>query len=171
MTKYTSIIFLMLLIVSKIALGEWVVSISKDEMTGEKTAYAMSSRIKPTKGMSFPYSSTTAWLGVGCKGKEEWTYVGFNISPNLTDTETSNGFNTIRTRVKWDSQVTEEVLSQKWGAKFIHFSYSDGVITNIQNSKEFLLELSWHGQGKVYFKFPLKGSTAALKKMRATCSK
>ncbi len=65
------------------ASAQWVNSISTDEMTGKRQAFARSPIIAPTRTMSFPYTSTQAWLGFGCDGDNEWTYVGFSSQPNL----------------------------------------------------------------------------------------
>ena len=145
----------------------WRTSTSKDEMTGNMSAYANSKSVPPTKAMGFPYHDTKAWLGVGCDGKDEWAYVGFNNAPNLTDTETEDGYNVIQTRIKWDGNIENVRLTQKWGASFIHFSNDSAVISKIMNSNSVLLELQWHGEPSTYFEFPLRGSSAAIKNIRS----
>jgi hypothetical protein len=159
-----SIVLAFILII--LAHGIWDVSLSKDEMTGEKSAYASSSATFPTEIMDFPYSDTKAWLGVGSDGNSEWVYVGFNNSPNLNNTDTQDGYNLIRTRIKWDDEVENVTITQDWGSKFLHFRNDKLIIKKIAKSNSVLLELDWHGEGKVYFKFSLKGSSSALKKMR-----
>lgn len=149
----------------------WTHSNSKDEMTGKESAYASSPIIEPTKKMDFPYSDTTAWLGVGCDGKKEWAYIGFNKAPNLTDTDTEDGYNLIRTRIKWDGKIENITLTQYWGASFIHFRDDKSIISNIANSNSVLLELKWYGEQKTHFEFPLNGSSTALKNIRSLCSK
>jgi len=161
----------LVLLLTMPAYGEWRTSLSKDEMTGKQFSYASSSITGPTKRMEFPYHNTKAWLGVGCDGTSEWAYVGFNNSPNLSDTDTEDGYNLIRTRIKWDDKIENIALTQDWGAKFIHFSNDKSIISNIAKSNSVLLELNWHGQGKTYFKFSLSGSSAALEKIRSECSK
>ncbi len=148
---------------------QWDTSISKDEMTGEKSAYASSSIIGPTKRMGFPYGDTNAWLGVGCDGESEWVYVGFTNSPNLNDTEIEDGYNLIRTRIKFDDKIENVTLTQNWGSKFLHFRKDSEIILNIAKSNSLLLELNWHGQGKTYFKFSLNGSSAAIDKIGDEC--
>ncbi|HDL01917.1 MAG TPA: zinc ribbon domain-containing protein [candidate division Zixibacteria bacterium] len=148
----------------------WTHSKSKDKMTGKESAYASSPIIEPTKKMDFPYSDTTAWLGVGCNGKSEWAYVGFSKAPNLTDTDTEDGYNLIRTRIKWDEKIENITLRQDWGASFIHFQDDESIISNIANSNSVMLELKWYGEQKTHFKFPLNGSSAALKNIRNLCS-
>jgi hypothetical protein len=120
--------------------------------------------------MNFPYSDVKAWLGVGCDGSNEWAYIGFNKSPNLVDTETEDGYNTIRTRIKWNDSIQKVTLIQEWGASFIHFQNDRDAISKIVSSNSALLELKWHGQQATYFKFPLDGSSAALKSMRSKCA-
>lgn len=158
-------------ILSMPAYAGWDTSLSKDEMTGEQSAYAISPTVAPTEKMNFPYGDTKAWLGVGCDGKNEWAYIGFNNAPNLNNTDTEDGYNRIRTRIKWDNKVENVTLIQEWGAAFIHFSDDESAIANIAKSTSVLLELNWHGNGKTYFRFPLDGSSAALQTIREECAR
>jgi hypothetical protein len=153
------------------AYGGWNTSLSKDEMTGKKSAYASSPITAPSKRMEFPYGDTKAWVGVGCDGTTEWAYVGFNTPPNLSNTDTKDGYNLISTRIKWGEKVENITLTQEWSAKFIHFRDDKSIISNIAKSNSVLLELNWHGHGNIYFKFSLSGSSAALKKIRNECAK
>jgi RNA polymerase subunit RPABC4/transcription elongation factor Spt4 len=149
---------------------EWGSSSATDEMTGKKSNYVNSITIGPTKPMEFPYHDTKAWLGVGCDSKSEWVYIGFNNSPNLSDTETEDGYNVINTRIKWNGAVENVKLTQKWSAKFIHFKNGAHIISKILNSDTAMLELQWHGQQPAYFEFPLKGASEAIKNMRKSCA-
>ncbi|MDW1948755.1 hypothetical protein R7P34_13060 [Vibrio sp. 780] len=158
------------LFISPLTNAAWNTSIDKDEMTGEIRAYANSPTIQSTKKMSFPYSSTRSWLGVGCNQKgEEWIYVGFTNAPNLNGTETKDGYNLISTRVKWDNNIESTKLIQDWGSKFIHFRNDKNAIKNALKSNQMLLELNWHSQGNQYFKYSLNGSSAAIKTIRSKC--
>lgn len=158
-------------LISTSAYAGWNTSISKNEMTGEKSAYANSARmISATEPMGFPYRDVKAWLGVGCNNKSEWTYIGFTHTPNLSNTKTEQGYNRITTRAKWDDEIKDTYLTQDWGSKSLHFSDSKGIIENIDKSGTMLIELNWHSQGVKYFKFPLNGSSIALKKIRKICS-
>ena len=85
LAMFITIIFLSL---SVFANNQWTTSVSKDEMTEAETWYAFSPSVGPVKKMSFPYGDTKAWLGIGCDGEDEWVYVGFTVSPNLTGTTT-----------------------------------------------------------------------------------
>lgn len=147
----------------------WSTQVSIDEMTGKKQAYATSVRVPPTKRMDFPYADVEAWMGIGCDGSSEWVYFGFSTSPNLTNTETEDGYSVIKARVRWDDTIQETRLIQEWGAKSIHFSDHASVISKIASSSSVMLELSWHGEGRVNFLFPLNGSSAAIQEMRAKC--
>jgi len=169
--KITTTLFTLIsiLLASFPAYANWETSVSKDEMTGDLSAYASSPITGPTKSMGFPYSDVKAWLGVGCDEKDEWAYIGFTESPNLNDTETKDGYNEIRTRIKWDENVKNIVLTQEWGAKFIHFLFDISAIELIEKSDSVLLELNWHGEGIVYFKFSLSGSSSAINKIRNKC--
>lgn len=158
-----------LLLFSNQVYGEWKTSFSKDEMTGDFSAYAISPDAGSTKTMSFPYSDINAWIGIGCNKKSEWVYIGFNSSPNLQDTETKDGYNLIRTRVKWNDSIEGITMIQDWGGKYLHFTDAETVISKISQSKNILLELNWYGQGKVYFKFSADGSSSALQEIRMQC--
>lgn len=151
--------------------SSWSNSTSKDEMTGEKSAYANSLTVGPTKTMGFPYQDTQAWLGVGCDSKSEWVYVGFNTAPNLNDTEITDGHNIIKTRIKFDESIENVTLIQKWGASSIHFDSDASIITKIMNSKSALLELQWHGEQQTYFEFPLNGAGDTIQAIRVLCAK
>lgn len=154
-----------------IAVPKWESSTSTDEMTGKRQSYASSPTVRPAQGMEFPYHDVTAWLGIGCDGKSEWAYIGFSESPNLTDTETEDGYNAINTRIKWNDSVQNVALSQAWGASFIHFDNDRDAISKIVSSTSVLLELKWYGQQSTHFKFSLEGASTAVQAMRAKCAK
>lgn len=149
----------------------WDNTRSKDEMTGKRSSYAASPTVSSKAPMAFPYQSTKAWLGVGCDKGNEWAYIGFSTAPNLNDTETEDGYNVIKTRFKWNDSVETVTLTQKWGAEFIHFQDDRSAISHIASASIAVLELDWHGQRTVHFEFPLRGSSAALSKMRSECAK
>lgn len=148
---------------------QWRSFDSTDEMSGERSAYAISPTVGPTSRMEFPYTDVESWVGVGCDRSTQWAYVAFNNAPNLNDTEIQDGYNLIKTRVKWGDSLVRETLTQAWGAKSLHFRNRGPVIQKIAGSVSMLLELKWHGQGAVRFDYPLKGSAKAIAKMKATC--
>ena len=148
----------------------WRTSTSKDEMTGEFSAYAHSPDTRPSRKMEFPYHEVRSWMGVGCNAKREWVYFGFNDAPNLANDETEDGYNLIRTRIKWNDNVESVTLTQDWGAKFIHFRNDADAITKIASSSSALLELQWHGQQPAYFQYSLNGSSKAIAEIRKKCS-
>ena len=120
--------------------------------------------------MSFPYSDVHAWLGVGCNKGNEWVYVGFSESPNITNDETEDGYNRIRTRIKWNDEVEDIILTQDWGSEFLHFRDDSLVISKIAASNSALLEIQWYGEGNTYFEFSLNGSSKVIQEIRAKCS-
>jgi|TARA_B100001971_G_scaffold206324_1_gene224930 RNA polymerase subunit RPABC4/transcription elongation factor Spt4 len=148
----------------------WRTSNSTDQITGERSAYASSPRTTSTTPMEFPYSDAQAWLGVGCDSDSEWAYVGFTDSPNLVDDETRDGYNEIRTRIRWDDEAGQELFTQAWGADFLHFQSDAATIMRVASSNAFRLELNWYGQGRVYFDFSLNGSSQAISDIRASCA-
>jgi len=148
----------------------WVTSISKDEMTGKFTAYAHSPPVYSSKKMEFPYHDVRSWMGIGCDARNEWVYFGFSTSPNLTKDETKDGYNLIRTRIKWDDNIENISLTQDWGAKFLSFRNDSDAIKKISVSSNALLELQWHGEQATYFKYSLNGSSKAISEIRAKCA-
>jgi hypothetical protein len=161
------ILVLLLLSLPVFASDQWDTHVSKDEMTGTEEWYASSPVIDPVDKMDFPYGDIEAWLGIGNDGEKEWVYIGFSKAPNLTNTSTEDGYSLIRTRIKWDDKMENVRLTQDWGSKFVHFSNDKAVISKIEKSNAVLLELNWYGEGKVYFRFPLDGSSAAISKIRS----
>ncbi|WP_352284177.1 hypothetical protein [Pseudoalteromonas sp. Q18-MNA-CIBAN-0097] len=149
----------------------WVTSVSKDEMTGKFTAFAHSPISYPSKKMGFPYHDVNSWMGVGCDADNEWVYLGFNDSPNLSKDTTESGYNLLKTRIKWDDNVEDVSLTQDWGAKFLHFKDDSVVSSKIAASSSALVELQWHGEQPTYFKYSLSGSSKAISEIRGKCSK
>lgn len=164
-------IVVIILMLSVSAYAQWTNSVSEDEMTGERSCFAQSPVTSATKEMSFPYTDTYAWLGIGYDGQSEWVYFGFSNEPNLTDDDTMDGYDRINTRIKWDNEVVNATFTQEWGSKFIHFTNDRAAITKIIQSNTVLLELSWYGEGQTYFRFSLQGSSDAIRKMRSSCNK
>ncbi len=157
------------LVIATPAIAQWTNSTSKDEMTGERSCYVHSKSTRPTEKMGFPYGDTTAWMGIGSDGESEWVYVRFSDSPNLLDTSIEDGYNLIETRIKWDDKVEDVTFVQEWGAEALHFRDDASAIARIMKSNSVLLELNWYGEGKVYFRFSLQGSSAGIAKMRRDC--
>ena len=69
---------------------------SKDEMSGESSAYAYSPKTGPTSRLGFPLQGLTSFIGVGCKKGSQWAYIKFSSAPNLTGDETKDGYNLIK---------------------------------------------------------------------------
>jgi hypothetical protein len=147
----------------------WSVGTIRDEMTNKLSAYAMSDSVDPTKPMGFPYSDVSARLGVGCDGSSKWAYIGFSSAPNLSNDETEDGYNRLKTRIKWNERVKDIYFTQKWGAKSLHFEAGEAAINSISTSNTVMIEIPWHGEGLVRFNFPLNGSTAAITDMKSKC--
>lgn len=165
--KGNIVILILVLSITAFASAQWEVSTSEDIMTGTETWYATSPFVNPVSKMKFPYGDTKAWLGIGHDGESEWVYIGFTNAPNLNDTTIKDGYNLIETRIKWDNDLEDVTLTQRWGSQFIHFRNYAEAIAKIGKSNTLLIELDWYGQGKVHFRFPLAGSADAIEEMRA----
>ncbi|MFT7338141.1 MAG: hypothetical protein ACI92B_001470 [Marinobacter maritimus] len=149
---------------------EWSTFDSADEMTGKKSAYAVSPKATTTKPMSFPYNNAEARLAVGCDATSEWAYMIFTDAPNLNDGDIEDGYKTFRVRVRWDENVVTERLTQDWGAKVMHFQDKASVIQKIGGAASVMVELNWHSQGAVRFPFSLNGSSKAIQEIRGKCA-
>ena len=147
----------------------WRTQISKDEMTGKQSAYAVSPRVRSKSPMEFPYSGTQAWLAIGCEGNSEWAYFGFTEAPNLNNTDTQDGYNVVKTRVRWDDNVQTTSFTQKWGDSFLHFRDYGPAVAKVAGANSVMLELDWHGQRPVHFEISLNGSSKAIQDMRQKC--
>jgi hypothetical protein len=149
---------------------QWDHFTSKDEMTGELKAFATSPRSSPTQPLGFPYHNFRGWLGFGCDRQNEWAFIGFTTSPNLTSTEPhSGGYSAFSTRIRWDDSVQSARMMQQWGDRFLLFRDDAAAITSMMNARTVLLELSWYGSGNIYFHFSLDGSTDAINGARTAC--
>jgi hypothetical protein len=163
--------FVLILALPNVIAAQWTTFVQKDEMTNERMFFATSARSSPSRTLDFPYGDTKAWLGFGCKGNDEWVFVGFSNQPNLVNTETGDGYNYFETRVKWGDQLETMRFSQKWGASFIGFSDNAAAVAKITQASSVLLELDWYSNGQVYFRFSLRGASAAIAKARASCAR
>ena len=152
--------------------AQWTSSTSGNEMDGEVNYFAFSPETTSTRPMSSPYSNTRSNLAVGCSGDgDPWAYIWFSKDPNITNDETEDGYNKITTRVKIDDEEPYRVtLSQQWGSHILHFYRDNFMIDEFKRGSSLLLELSWYGQGTVYFRYSLIGSTAKISAAMAACT-
>ena len=164
-------VFIMLLLFTNNAWG-WISSSEKDKMTGEISAGAISAQTKPLEDMPFPYQDIKSWIVFGCNKKgSEWVGIIFSQRPNLTNSKTQDGYNLITERIKWDDLVTSITFAQNWGSRVLLFQDDQKNIQNIMTKSIMLLELSWYGEGVVYFQYSLKGSSKAIQDARNICRK
>lgn len=149
----------------------WKTFSSTDEMTGKVQHFASSPTVSPANKMDFPYHNVQSWIGVGCDKGSTWAYFGFSEAPNLTGDDTKDGYNLIKTRIKWDSNVARVALTQDWGSKFLHFQSDAAAIASLAGSNAVMLELNWYGQQKPRFSYSLNGSSKAIAEIKAECRK
>jgi len=171
MRKLAVTISLLLLVASSpppIQEQKWTHFTSRDEMTGEVSAYATSPRTAPTRRMDFPYADVRGWLAFGSNGKSEWAYIGFTEAPNLTNTSPqSGGYSTFSARVRWDDEMQYMRMTQEWGSRFLNFQSDKEAIEKMIAANTVLVELRWYGSESVYFQFSLNGSASAIANARA----
>ena len=168
--------FALLLALPTAAAAQWTSAATRDPMTNQEVVVASSPNVVPSQEMDFPYKDIHAWMAYMCDGKDEWVYFGFSTTPNIDNAEpTESGFSHFRTRVRWGTEIKNVEMSQKWGASVI--SFSDGgndAVKRLARSTaadSLLLELSWFGNGSVYFNFPLEGAAEAIARAKGSCKK
>lgn len=157
-------------LLSQQVMASWVVKSDTDRLSGVVEEYAVSDHVAPMDGMEFPYQDVESWLAVSCNtGKEKTAYIGFSESPNIINAATKDGYNVIKTRIRWDGvieggDIRVTVLTQEWGSRFLFFGPDKDAPAEMLISEEdsMTLELNWFGNGKVYFKYSLAGSTQAM---------
>lgn len=164
-----SIILILVLGLISSVYAQWRTSTDTDKMTGDKSSYAVNNWSVPTERMSFPYSDVIANIGIGCDKSSSWIYLVFSHVPNLSRTETRNGYNRIESRIKFDDKVETVTLTQDWGSKFIHFLDREYVINKVKKSKKMLIEFDWYENGLTYFEFNLEGADEAINSIYSTC--
>jgi len=141
-----------------------------DAMTGKTRSYARSPLAHPLRKMGFPYNSVSARLYVLCNKKREQAYISFtSINLNSASTKTKKGYDIAEINIKWDDTLSRESMSKEWGSDVMYFRFSAGPIAKIVTHDKVRIELSWYKEGQVYFDFSLKGSAAALTKIRERC--
>lgn len=148
----------------------WRTTQSRDEMSGEQSSFAMSPSASSTRPMNFPYRGTTGTLAVGCNSSSEWAYFNFSNAPNLNRTQTREGYNEIRTRIRWNETIEDVTLTQRWGSTTLHFRNAQDAIQKIASANSVMLQLNWHGEDQVNFEISLRGSAAALNEIRSQCA-
>lgn len=162
-------LFVFSLLFSVNAIADWDFKILRYESIKGNFPSAVSDSVSPTKKMKAPYSNLEASIGVLCNSDVELLMMVFSQPPKLNNTNTKNNDDKITARIKWGDTFENVILAQS--SHILIFDNSKKVIRKLIKSKSALLELDWSGQGLIYFKFPLSGSVAALKKMRTFCSK
>ncbi len=168
--KKLMIVVMVLLSVSLLGAAEnWIRHESTDEMTGESSLFVMAKSVPAISPMGFPYSDVEVILCifVDADSAEDMIYLYFTKAPNLSDTDTEDGYYSITTRVKYDDLILNSRLTQEWSSHSLHFTQDKTVIDDIINSDEIIVELKWYGEGNVHFKIPVTGLAEMLESVRA----
>lgn len=141
------------------------------DMTQDMSYFAVSKRTPPTRQMDFPYNSVTASVGFGCNQNDEWMYVAFSEAPNIANVETGDEFNLLVSTINFDGDATGYELTQKFGARFLHFRNDDLVSAKVAESSSMIFEVDWYREGIIRFDFALAGSSEAIEGARSKCNK
>jgi len=60
-------------------------------------------------------------------------------------------------------------LNQDWGSKALFLYNEKAFIKSLQNTGEVLLELNWHGNNNVYFKYFTEEASQEIERLKAKC--
>ena len=152
------------------AYSDWEQTQNKDEMTGKEMFYIFTDWASPKYPMSFPYSKTKSVIAIACNKNGFLSYFNFTSQPNINNSETKDGYNKIVTRIKFDDTLEDIALTQDWGSKSLFVYNEKAFIKSIENTNEILLELSWHGNSRVYFKYFTEGASKEIKRLKSKCN-
>jgi len=148
---------------------KWTTHESKNKMTGKVSVYAYSP--DTYKILSSPYGRVSSTMCVGCDGESEWIYLNFSEEPNITNADAGNYQKShIDARIRWNDNVEDVRLIQKWGSGSIQFLYSEDIIPKLTGFEAVAIELQWYGQGNVIFEYSLEGAYEALTEIRTKCT-
>jgi hypothetical protein len=121
--------------------------------------------------MQYPYNQITASIGFGCDKSAEWMYVAFSEAPNIANVESDEELNIFSANISFDNQPHEYAMTQKFGARFLHFMDDDWVSAKITESSSMTFAINWYQEGMARFDFPLTGSAAAIESARQKCAR
>ena len=137
-----------------------------DRMTGEVMWSALSPSVDPQDGMAFPYQDTRAQLHFWCRGQRPASVgVFFTNVPNLTAFLGEQGY----PRMRWDDEIVRLEMTHYARSQMVTFGDDLVAERRIRRHNVLLLELHWHGNGTVYFEFPLGGAARAIDDAREQC--
>lgn len=115
----------------------------------------------PMRMMGFPYSDVKAVSGISCDGRG--AYLSFTDTPNISDDTNHSGYSESKLRVRFDKENPQRrSFTQVWGSNQLHTD-SVAVRQGILRKHTMMVEIPWHGEGNVIFKFDLTGSHDAYK--------
>ncbi len=147
----------------------WRNTTAKDPTTGALQAFAASPMV--LVGTGTPNGGIQAWVGVGCDGEREWSYIGFTKAPKLAPRERGDGYDIVDAKVWWNGVAEDAAFRHNSGADTFLFLDPAAAIAHIAASDSLRLELDARGQNPTYFEFRLNGSFAAIAGMREQCAK
>ena len=137
------------------ATGAWVKWETTDLMSNMVRKGIASEWTAPLSPMRFPYQDVVGVAGIAC---DSGAYFRFSTAPNLVGDENHDGYSSINLRVRFDDKPVEWVrFNQEWGSDQLT-PRGGKVKTGLLAQNTMLLELPWHGEKRVVFRFDLTGS-------------
>ena len=136
-----------------------------DPMDGSTRSAIQSPMAAPMEGMGFPYTGTKSAAAILCgDGGITGVAFGFTNAPNLVGGSLLDGHRSFMLRVRFDDDpLMRWQFVHEWGSRLIFSGHRLHVLAaRMQAARTMLLELPWHGQGNVVFRYDLTGSRAAV---------
>ena len=153
--------------------ADWYVSYGEDRITGERTWTASSGPVYPEDELGDRRSGAEGWIGFFCDRSGEGAFLGFSSVPNLI---AGSGRRELpvphsRVRTRWNQDAIVMMLRHEPGSATLEFVDSADVnaVRLPDESRSVLIELPWHDEELVYFRYSLEASSGPIKKVRSEC--
>lgn len=159
----------------------WSTSSTTDVMTEVKSYHAISNQTGPIENLKFPYGDVKSYISFSCQPSNGFQiYFVFNKT-NIPGMRYKNGDKYIDAKVKFDNNIqTYPLLFVEGINDSLYFTNDSDPVLNLfysldrtlavrlLESKSMLLELEYHNNGYVHFRYDLNGSDA-IKKTLLDC--
>ena len=139
--------------------SKWTLTESLDEISKIYKSWAISDDSYPTRPMRSPYEDTRVFWGIGCdQTGSKWVYLKFNSINSRAE----------NVRARWDESQKNHNVSVE-SDDVVHFSEGKELITLLQKSNKVIIGIELYGNGEVFFKWDLKGSSKAIQDSLNNC--
>jgi hypothetical protein len=177
------VVILLLLINNNVYAENWISKRVTDPMTEDVYAIAYSPKSKLISPTASQSSETRAYIVYQCDGDGQQTVsVNFNQPRYLTETELDSSGETFYTRIKWDSELTEQRMIHRYGTDQLLFARNENqpfyneagerratYLQNLQQHENVLVEFPMFNASALVMEFNLNDSASAIDEARRMC--